>query len=146
MPLPRRNSFATERYNYTDAWHRLELCNMVLHSSYFSQAEKKHCIKHALLHAYSLCCSDDNIVVIRAASRTEPPDSGGQLQLDFGKGVVIQRNVAGTGMERLRKVQPLTSDLALILSTQDSPSLPGFRADLCTYSVPCHVQSSYSGQ
>jgi len=45
-------------------------------------------------------------VVIRAASRTEPPDSGGQLQLDFGKGVVIQRNVAGTGMERLRKVLP----------------------------------------
>ena len=52
-----------------------------------------------------LPCTDDNIVVIRAASRTDPPDSEGQLQLDFSKGVIIQRNIASTGMERLRKVQ-----------------------------------------
>jgi hypothetical protein len=53
--------------------------------------------------------ADDNIVVIRAASRVDPPDSEGQLQLDFGKGIIIQRNIASTGMERLRKVRHAVS-------------------------------------
>ena len=56
-------------------------------------------------HTTIAACTGDNIVVIRAASRVDPPDSEGQLQLDFGKGIIIQRNIASTGMERLRKVR-----------------------------------------
>ena len=63
-----------------------------------------------------LRCAGDNIVVIRAASRTDPSDSDGQLQLDFGKGVIIQRNIAGTGMERLRKVRGVMHSLVLFRS------------------------------
>ena len=45
-------------------------------------------------------------MVIRAASRVEPSSSQGQLQLSFSKGVIFEKNVAATGMERLRKVVP----------------------------------------
>lgn len=50
------------------------------------------------------CNADDNIVVLRAASRAEPPRTQGNLSLSFSKGIVFDANAANRLLERLRKV------------------------------------------
>lgn len=51
----------------------------------------------------SCAMADDNIVVLRAASRAEPPAGQGNLSLSFSKGFVFDSNIAGRSLERLRK-------------------------------------------
>lgn len=53
-----------------------------------------------------MCCgADDNIVVLRAASRAEPQRGQGSLSLNFSKGIVFDTNAANRLLERLRKVR-----------------------------------------
>lgn len=53
--------------------------------------------------------ADDNIVVLRAASRAEPPTGTGSLSLSFSKGIVFDSNAANRSLEHLRKACLLCS-------------------------------------
>ena len=57
------------------------------------------------MQSASCAGADDNIVVLRAASRAEPGGSAGQLSLSLSKGVVFEKNAAAAGLERLRKAR-----------------------------------------
>eukprot|EP00208_Stichococcus_sp_RCC1054_P006789 CAMPEP_0206142630 /NCGR_PEP_ID=MMETSP1473-20131121/17675_1 /ASSEMBLY_ACC=CAM_ASM_001109 /TAXON_ID=1461547 /ORGANISM="Stichococcus sp, Strain RCC1054" /LENGTH=319 /DNA_ID=CAMNT_0053537703 /DNA_START=96 /DNA_END=1055 /DNA_ORIENTATION=+ len=56
----------------------------------------------SVVDAEFLFPSDDNIVVLRAASRAQP-EGRGSLQLNFSKGLVFENNVSARALEQLRK-------------------------------------------
>ena len=68
-------------------------------------------IDGVLVCVRACCCkgsayvADDNIVVLRAASRAPPPRAQGSLSLSFSKGFVFDANAANKLLERLRKVR-----------------------------------------
>lgn len=69
----------------------------------------------SVIDAEFLFLADDNIVVLRAASRAEPQRGQGSLSLNFSKGIVFDANAAGRLLERLRKalsfeVTPVITD------------------------------------
>ncbi|KAI3434790.1 hypothetical protein D9Q98_002848 [Chlorella vulgaris] len=69
---------------------------------------------------------DDNIVDVRASSRVQPEGklgSGGQLALSITEGLVLDKNVAGRQVERLRKA--LRWDVAPVLTDFN----PAFNAE-----------------
>lgn len=73
-----------------------------------------------------LFLADDNIVNVRAASRAEPEGklgAGGQLQLSFTSGLIVDKNVARRRLEVLR--QALRWDVAPVVTDFD----PRFNAE-----------------
>ena len=84
---------------------------------------------------------DDNIVVLRAASRVQPQRKEGNISFSLSKGVTLDTNVAKRLLERLRKalnweVMPVISDFdegfnqnkPLFFEKLYTPFIRGFQA------------------
>lgn len=83
--------------------------------------------------------ADDNIVVLRAASREEPPAAQGNLSLSFSKGFVFDSNTAGRSLERLRKARSSCLHCFAKLwvhGALPTPSMTTALAETC--STTCH--------